>query len=172
MKTQPLITPEMVCNYYGLAVERHPLPVNAAGFLDYETPPKFIAVNSQLPLSEQEVTATHELGHFLIKDKGFLRNHPIYQWVNRERTHPIAQKLTHLYLEQLNEHFDPEFFADLCAVCVLLALHRTDLLRLIVQRNHAIAPWVILLSALFFFRMLKRSFIPAMFRYFFVQIWI
>jgi hypothetical protein len=172
MNTPAPITSEALCNYHGLQVERHPMPTNAAGFLDKAEPPKFVAVNSLLSPVQQEITIAHETGHFLISHKHLLSNHPLLRWINRERKHPLARKLSTLFMHELDQHFDTEFFADLYAISQFSVMGQTDLNRLIVEHKPKTAPWVLFLSVAAFFLAIKRHFIPCAIRFFFFQIWI
>ena len=52
--------------YYGLTVERTDgLSPNVAGYLDPHKDARFIMINRNLPLSEQNFTIAHELAHYV-----------------------------------------------------------------------------------------------------------
>ena len=66
MRRKPKRTLLEWADYYGLTIEKTDgLSPNVAGYLDPHQDARFIMINRNLPLSEQNFTIAHELSHYV-----------------------------------------------------------------------------------------------------------
>ena len=117
-----------VAQYFGLAIEyAGDLPSGFHGCLEPGGDPRFIVINSNQPVFEQEFTIAHELGHHVLHQTPSEKD--VGHWIMTHRWQSIlpAQVRRSLRLA-MALIINRECQADIWALCLLISLRQTNTL--------------------------------------------
>ncbi len=134
MNQQPIRTIFDLAKFYGLNVEFLDLPASNAGYLDPHDDPRYIAVNRNLPHSEQVFTVAHELCHYISDHKRPRRKYP-NRLLNQQYQSRRAQLIVNFYRYILNKLLPPEREADMFAMSWLVQYGGGNNLREFIDRH-------------------------------------
>lgn len=135
MSTPNRIAMADIAQYFGLGIEfSDELPAGVHGLLDASGDPRFIVVNSNTPLFEQQFTIAHELAHHVLHSP--LRQVTPGAWIVNQKwprllPRPIERRLR-LAMPLI---IDRECQADIWAMCLLLRLGHGDTLQYFLEHH-------------------------------------